>query len=211
MPIDLTRLAEDLRQGLLDAAEPIAASNQGRIYRIDRDGRLLAIKSPVGRGVRGRINRLALDREARAYARLAGLPGIPTCHGLIDRRWLVLDWIEARPLRAAAVGPEYYDRLRRLIEAMHARGVAHGDLKRKANLAVDCEGAPLMLDFGASVLRLDGWHPINRYLFALLRQTDRNAWVKHKYGGYHGVADEDQHWLARSWIERGLARLRRRT
>ena len=208
--IDLPRLADDLRRGLLDRAEPLASSNQGRIHRIDRDGIALVVKSPAGRGLRAAVNRWTLAREARAYARLGGIEGIPACHGLIDGRWLVLDFVDARPLRDSAVDSIYFDRLKRLIETMHARGVAHGDLKRKANLAVDPGGGPLVLDFGASVLRRGGVHMMNRRLFALMRQTDRNAWIKLKYGGYAGVSPEDRAWLKHSWIERGLRRLRRR-
>jgi len=92
---------------------------------------------------------------------------------------------------------------------MHARGVAHGDLKRKANLAIGPDEGPVVLDFGASIVLREGRHPINHRLFEMLRQTDLNAWVKLKYGGYEGVSEADRGLLRRSWLERGLSRLRR--
>jgi len=210
MVLDLPRLAQHLRRAPPDRDALLAASNQGEIHRIEHEGRRLAIKSAAGSGFRRRINAWALQREARAYARLQDMAGIPGWHGLIDRRWLVLDYIESRPFRESAVGPRYFDQLLALIREMHVRGVAHGDLKRKANLAVQGDSSPLLLDFGASIVRRAGLHPLNRRMFELLRQTDLNAWVKLKYGGYDQVSETDRSLLRRSWIERGLTRLRRR-
>lgn len=207
---DLPRLAQRLRNSPPDRDALLAASNQGEIHCIEHEGQRLAIKTAAGSGLRRRINAWTLRREARAYARLQGMAGIPGWHGLIDRRWLVLDFIELRPFRDTGVGPMYFDQLLALIREMHARGVAHGDLKRKANLAIQPDGSPLLLDFGASIVRRPGLHPLNQHVFELLRQTDLNAWVKLKYGGYAGVSEADRGLLRRSWIERGLTRLRRR-
>jgi predicted Ser/Thr protein kinase len=187
----------------------VARSNQGVIHRLSHGGRMLAVKCATGRGALGVANRLALRREYRAYRRLDGVAGVPRCHGLVDDRWLLLDFVEAVPFRHAAVGPAFFARLLETLQAMHERGVAHGDLKRKANLMVDERGQPVLIDFGAAVVRRRGRHPVNRRLFEFMRQTDLNAFVKLKYGGYEGVADEDRALLKRSWIERGLGRLRR--
>ena len=46
-------------------------------------------------------------------------------------------------------------------------------------------------------------------LFEFMRQTDLNAWVKLKYGGYSGVSEADRALLRRSWLERVLSRTRR--
>lgn len=210
MPELRERIAELLRAGALAEVPCIARSNQGEIRRLGVDGRDFAVKSAVGRGPAGRVNRHALAREARAYARLAGVTGVPGCLGLIDRRWLVLDWIEARPFRDTPVDAEFFDRLLATLRAMHARGVAHADLKRKSNLLVSADGSPVLIDFGAALLRREGFHPINRHLFEFLRQTDLNAWVKLKHGGYDKVPEADRAMLKRSWLERRLAAFRRR-
>lgn len=207
---DLPRLAQRLRDAPPDRDALLAGSNQGLIHRLEHDGHELAIKTAAGTGLRRRINAWSLQRESRAYERLQGMAGIPGWHGLIDRRWLVLDFIELRPFRDSEVGPRYFEQLLARIREMHARGVAHGDLKRKANLAIQPDGSPLLLDFGASILRRPGPHPVNQRLFEMLRQTDLNAWVKLKYGGYQGVSEADRELLRRSWIERGLTRLRQR-
>jgi len=195
------------RQSLTDAVV-LARSNQGVVYRASAGGRQLAIKAGAGRGPLLAINRHALKREHRAYRRLDGVPGIPRCHGLVENRWLVLDYIEATPFRDAAVRPGFFDELLEIIRAMHARGVAHGDLKRKSNLIIDGKGKPVLLDFGAATLHRSGRHPFNHRLFEFMRRTDLNAWVKLKYGGYTGISDADQALLQRSWLERMLSRLR---
>jgi RIO-like serine/threonine protein kinase len=207
---DSDKLVGTLRRNDDSHTVVVARSNQGMVRRLHHAGRTLAVKSAVGDGLVGAVNRLALRREFRAYRRLQGVRGVPHCHGLVDGRWLVLDFVEAAPFRDAAAAPEFFAALLGTLRAMHERGVAHGDLKRKANLMVDCSGGPILIDFGAAVIRREGRHPLNRRLFEFMRQTDLNAWVKLKYGGYENVADDDDRaLLKRSWIERGLGRIRR--
>ena len=201
--------APTITSDALADAPVLAESNQGVVYRLALGGRELAVKAATGRGIVGAANRLALKREHRAYRRLTGVEGIPHCHGLVDGRWLVLDHVPARPFRDAPVEPVFFDRLLAVIRTMHEHGVAHGDLKRKANLLVDEAGNPLVLDFGAAVVRRPGFHPVNRRLFEFMRRTDLNAWVKLKYGGYEGVSEVDRALLDRSLLERVLGRMRR--
>lgn len=193
---------------LLDRAPVLAESNQGTVRRIDAGERAFAVKVAKGRGAVGAFNRLALTREHAAYRRLQGVDGIARCHGLIDGRLLVLDFIAARPFREIPPEEINFERFLATIRQMHERGVAHGDLKRKANLLVDETGAPVVLDFGAAVVLKPGFRPFNRRLFEFIRRTDLNAWVKLKYGGYRDVAEIDRPLLRRSAIERWLARLR---
>lgn len=187
----------------------IAESNQGVVYRVALGDRELAIKTPRNSRATGWAHRLSLRREYAAYCRLRGLDGIPACHGLKDGRYLVLDHIEARPFRDTPVDGRFFERLLITIRAMHDRGVAHGDLKRKSNLLVDSNGFPVLLDFGAAVIRRDGFHPLNRRLFEFMRRTDLNAWIKLKYGGYRDISPADEPLLDRSIPERILSRLRK--
>lgn len=208
---DPDRIAAMLRAGGLDAGRPVSRSNQGVVVRVACDGADLAVKTPVGNPLAWKLRQMSLVREFHAYERLAGIPGIPRCHGLVDRRWLALEFIDGRPFRDAepADRDAFFDSLLTTIRAMHERGVAHGDLKRKSNLMVDADGRPVILDLGAALVRRPGRHPLNRRLFEFLRQTDLNAWIKLKYGGYDGVSDTDRPLLRRSRLERLLGRLRR--
>ncbi len=194
-----------------DDGQPLGKSNQGEVRRFTREDLDLAIKTPSGRGLSRWARRKTLEREHAAYCRLAGLPGLAHCHGLFERRFLVLDFVTGRPMRKAEIGDRdrFFARLLETIQAMHARGVAHGDLKRKDNLLVATDETPVILDLGAAVVEKRGRHPVNRRLFRFMCQTDLNAWVKLKYGGYTGIARHDQAYLHRSRLERLLTRLRR--
>jgi len=197
----------DFERGIL-----LGVSNQGEVRRFEIDGLDLAIKQPKGRGLAWTVRATTLKHEYKAYQKLRGVVGIPACYGWFPGDRLVLEYVEGRSLREADIGPDsaYFDALLVLIRAMHARGVAHGDLKRKANLLADRQGNPVIFDFGTATLLKPGLRPINRRLFNLIRQTDLNAWIKLKYGSYENLKPEDQRLLRRTVIERFLSRLRRR-
>ncbi len=204
-PLDL--LAElDFCHGQL-----LGASNQGEVRRFQLNGHDLAIKAPKGRGLIWHARRAGLRHEYCAYQRIQGVPGLPVCHGFFQQRWLVLDYVAGTPFREFPLADheQFFQRLLEIIQAMHARGVAHGDLKRKDNLLVDRSGNPVIVDLGAATLSKPGRHPLNHRLFNFMRQTDLNAWIKLKYGGYEDISADDRVVLKRSALERALTRLRR--
>jgi serine/threonine protein kinase len=206
------QLADRIRALDLAEGELLGQSNQGEVRRFRIDGLDLAVKSPRGRGLTRRLSQAAIRHEYQAYRRLAGLPGFATCHGLIDHQHLALEFIPGQAFRDAELGDRggFFTALLEAIQAMHARGVAHGDLKRKDNLRVCEDGHPVILDFGTATLTRPGFHPLRQRLFEFIRQTDLNAWIKLKYGGYEGVSEDDLSLLKRSGLERLLTRLRKR-
>ncbi len=208
----MTGFTTRIRQLKPADGQRLAASNQGEVRRHWIDGLDLAIKTPSGRGLAWQLRQATLQREFEAYRRLKGLTGFAPCHGLVDQRWLVLEYIEGTPYRTAGIDnrDRFFDLLLKQIRAMHSRGVAHGDLKRKDNLLVTDSGEPVILDLGAATLLKPGFRLINQRLFRFMCQTDLNAWVKLKYGGYQDVSPEDAVLLRRSWLEKMLGRLRQR-
>lgn len=190
--------------------ESLGLSNQGEVRRFKVSEHDLAIKQPKGRGLAWTIRAATLRHEHRAYERLQGLPGIPKCHGLFPGDRLVLEYVKGTTFRGAGLDSSspVFVKLLTLIQGMHARGVAHGDLKRKDNLLIDEQGSPIILDFGTSTLEKSGKHPVNRRLFRFICQTDINAWVKLKYGGYENLSADDEQLLQRTGIERALSRWR---
>lgn len=205
---------EQIRAG----RDPLSRGAQSRVYLYhDQNGRYV-IKTPRDGVIGAFVGRWMMLRERRIYQRLEGLTGVPRCHGLIDGRYLLLDFVDGETFRSAqhrlTADDPFFDRLGRLIAALHARGVAHTDLKRKDNLLVLADGTPCLIDFGAAMMRRDG--PLSHALFLMGRQFDRNAWIKLKYNGYRGVSPDDLHYLRRlpierasHWIKRRLRHLRR--
>ena len=151
-----------------------------------------AIKEPSGRGLLRTLSQAAIRREAEVYRRLQGIPGIPRCFGCLDNRYLVLEHIPGDTLHALqddlANREKFFARLLETLRMMHDAGVAHGDLKRKRNILVGPNEQPYVIDFGIAVVA----NKRRGLLFDLVRQVDRNAWVKHKYRGQMtNVAAED--------------------
>jgi serine/threonine protein kinase len=173
----------------------------------------LVVKSPHPNPFLAWFGRRAIRREARVYARLAGIPGVPACLGLARGEHLVLAHIAGTTLRQTARSLEererFFARLLETILAMHAAGVAHGDLKRKENTLVGPDERPFIIDFGiASVLqpRASGW---SRRRFELTRQVDLNAWIKLKHGRLPENLPPEEAPLYRPLpIERWLRRMR---
>jgi predicted Ser/Thr protein kinase len=167
----------------------------------------LVVKSPHLRSLQGLVGRATIKHEHAVYARLEGIAGIPRCFGLIDGRHLVLQYIEGRSLRQGRSelrdSSDFYARLLRTLQAMHAAGVAHGDLKRKDNLIIGPGERPYIVDFGIACIRPPsgrGWRALR---FDMTRQMDINAWIKLKYGRRRdAISAEDLPLYRPLWIER---------
>lgn len=146
------------------------------------------VKSPHPNRLLAWFGSRAIRREAEVYERLRHIEGIPRSYGLAGSTHLVLEHIAGPTLRSAAAELEdreqFFDRLLRTLRAMHAAGVAHGDLKRKENTLVGPGETPYLIDFGIASLRSDGAHYLNRVRFDQTRQMDLNAYIKLKYGPF---------------------------
>jgi serine/threonine protein kinase len=146
----------------------------------------VVIKEPHRGGPLAGLWRSLLRRENAVYDRLDGIAGIPRSFGLIGGEYLALELIGGPSLREhesrLADRDAFFARLLTTIDAMHAAGVAHGDLKRKDNIIVGPAEQPYLIDFGIAMRRSERNGLFNRLVFERIRQMDLNAWVKLKYG-----------------------------
>jgi predicted Ser/Thr protein kinase len=202
-------------RSLKEDAKPVNAGYQGNLYLYEKNGHRFAIKTSVGGWLTRLIRQAMLRNEYKVYCRLTGFEGVGHCYGLLDGRYLVLDWIDGVPLREAQATDHalFFTKLLDLIKSLHQAGVAHGDLKKKDNILVAKGQEPWILDFGVAIIRRPGVAPVNHYLHDLARRFDYNAWVKHKYCGkldhmlqadkvYYNRTVEERlsHWLKRRYI-----------
>ena len=100
------------------------------------------------------VLRLLLRMEERVLRRLEGVAGVPRLLGRVDRNAIAMTRLEGRPLShesARDAAPEFFERLERLVEAIHARGVVHLDLRQKRNVLVGPDGLPRVVDFGGAL------------------------------------------------------------
>jgi serine/threonine protein kinase len=202
-----------IEDSLRDGENILAVSNQGTILHYRGDGKDLIVKSAMGRGPIRALRQRTLLREYEAYRRMEGVAGVPRCHGLVAGRYLVLEFIRGTAFREATWTDRerWFAEFLEVLQAIHARGVSHGDLKSKGNIMVTEDEKPCVIDFGTAFVSKPGFHPVNNWLFEHGRRMDLNAWVKHKYHGkYADVSDEDRELLDYSFIEYWVRKLRGR-
>jgi hypothetical protein len=129
------------------------------------------------------IGRLQIAREVRAYRALVSIPGIPRLVGQIDGLAVAIERIEGDPLGRAGDrardGSEKLEQLRAILDRIHARGVAHWDLRARDNLLLNRAGRVFVLDF-ASAVRLRPGGLAHRLFFRFCRLIDESAYLKWK-------------------------------
>lgn len=114
-------------------------------------------------------------REARALRILDGLPGTPRLVD-VDATGLRREWIEGQPMQQAHPRDvEYYRAARRLVSALHRRGVAHNDLAKEPNWLVTPAGRPALVDFQLALVSSG-----RSRLFRTLAREDHRHLLKHK-------------------------------
>lgn len=210
-------IPDDLEQWIESSLESgshiLEKSNQGIVLLFEGDGLKLVIKSAMGRGPVRKARQATLEREYAAYQRLNGVTGVPACYGLLAQRYLLMEFIDGSAYRHATWQDrdQWFAELLLVIQAFHARGVSHGDLKSKTNMIVGTDQKPYVIDFGTTFLHKDGFHPFNNHLFEYGKRLDINAWVKHKYHGrYKNASPEDRQLLNYSKLEYIVRKLRGR-
>ena len=126
--------------------------------------------------------RWQIRREASIYRRLAGLRGVPRYFGRIGKNAMAIEYIEGERIshwRRRELPEFLFVRLWALIEAIHARGIVHIDLRKRDNILVTEDGRPCIIDFNASFC-FDPAGLGARFLFPLLRRIDDSALLKWK-------------------------------
>lgn len=117
------------------------------------------------------LGEFLVAREEAIYRALAGLEGVPRWRGRLDGCSYAIEYIEGRSLdRVEAPPAGFFDALRQVMDAVHARGVAYGDANKRSNILIDRTGRPYLVDFQISLRRRDDlpW-PLSAVLRRLVR------------------------------------------
>jgi tRNA A-37 threonylcarbamoyl transferase component Bud32 len=181
-------------------------------------GRAIVVKDLLPRPwpIRRFLGPWQLDREERAYRALAGVPGTPAFLGRLDRQAIALEYVPGRTLASVRPGElkaEFFDRLDGLLAAIHARGVAHGDLHRHDVLAGPGD-EPCLVDFSTSVTLSPVSGRMARLLFRQLCRADVRSAVKLRRrllpGSGAAVPERPVLYRLGRWAKRTLDMARRR-
>jgi hypothetical protein len=152
---------------------------------------------------RATLGRILAAREARALALLAGIDGVPRLLGRPHPWTVAMTLLDAEPLSSKPdplITREFFDHLWRMIEAMHQRGLTHGDVRLHNILrSRGTPVRPLLIDFTQSLVPLAS-------VRGILRRTDRLKYLQLKARLLpHALSEGEQAELARRpwWFRLG--------
>lgn len=160
------------------------------------------VKDFAGKGLWGRtIGRIQIGRETRGYRWLGDWPGVPRFLGRIDALALALERVDGRQLAFARdrhpEGREILSRLREWIDGLHAKGLAHLDLRGRENVLLRPDGRLVVVDLAGAV-RLRPGGLLHALFFRFLAITDEAAYLKWKQLlDPERLTDEEQAFLHR--------------
>ena len=152
---------------------------------VDHEGRPAVLKDYRGKNAvtRGLLAPALVRREFAILRHLEGIPGIPRAYAIVERRALLLEYVEGRTLnkfRPGELSDRAFERLCETVRAIHARGVVHLDLRQRKNILIDGE-RPWIIDFGGA---------IKGRLSAKLRAVDESALLKWKKRAWPHLLDD---------------------
>jgi len=109
------------------------------------------------------FGRISLSWEEAALRRLEGMEGVPAFIRRPSPYAIHISALEGRPLdkmKSGELSESCFETLGSLIQGIHERGVAHGDLHQR-NILVD-QDRPSIIDFSTAYVKgrvplLDGW------------------------------------------------------
>lgn len=166
-----------LSQGDHTKPEIWLAQLHGRRYVIKDVSRMPAL-------LRATYGRLSIWLEACAYTRLGEVDFAPAFLGLLDPWAFVMEYYEGAlfaNLKDEALKRRALVQMEAAVESLHQRPIAHGDLRRAANVMVTPEAKIAFIDWGTS-MHFDHWptHPLLKLLLSWWQREDRRAIPKWK-------------------------------
>jgi hypothetical protein len=185
-------------------------------------GRSVAVKDygPRGWWVRRGLGPWLVRREVAAYRALEGVDGLPRLLGTIGPLAFATAWIEARPLSEidpTRVEERWLDALLEIVEDVHRRGVALGDLHHR-DVLVDDAGGVHVVDLATAWICPHGNRGMRRAVFRRLCELDLLAVARMRARAAGRDPDEEVRRIggrAARWHRRGrgakrwIERLRR--
>ena len=172
--------------------EAIAQSEKvlikGRFFKADvfitrSGGRRFVVKDYTKKGFweRNVAGRIVIGREARAYAALAGIDGLPDRSRRLSPFSFAIEYLEGKDLGAVErgeIGPEVIRQFERIVHDLHERGWVHLDLHRRSNILL-ISGKVYVVDL-ASALHPGSVPLIGRLLTRLIGIADLLSLIKMK-------------------------------
>ena len=193
---------QKLKRGDLDGVTTrmihVGRGLQSSVRLIEIDGELAAVKDYIEapRWFRLFIAPWLLNREERALRALDETTNVPRVFARIDRYALAMEYVEGTPMDRYSLGelaPEVFEAAQKTIDAIHARGVSHCDLKRRSNLILTPHGEVVLIDFAAAIVGRRMLNPFANWLQREMAQVDNKSVPRlKKFVAPELLTDEDK-------------------
>lgn len=128
------------------------------------------------------LGRILARNESRVLERLKDtclvpvLMGNVTVDGQVHNTAIARKFVEGHPLgHKEQVHPDFFPRLRALLDTMHQRGMAYVDLHKRENVLVGDDGQPYLIDFQISYVNFAGFLgrlPSSKLILTVLQRSD---------------------------------------
>jgi tRNA A-37 threonylcarbamoyl transferase component Bud32 len=161
---------------------------KGRFFKADvfitrSEGRRFVVKDYSQKGFweRNLVGRIVISREARAYAALNGVDGLPQRFKRLSPFSFAVEFLEGRDLGAVErgeIGPDVIRQFEKIVRDLHGRGWVHLDLHRRTNILL-VNGKVYVVDL-ASALHSGSIPLLGRALTALIGIADLLSLIKMK-------------------------------
>ena len=145
------------------------------IWEIEIDNRRYLLKDYGARHflLRKTWGKYIIAKEIRIYQKLQGIVGIPRLVASVDDCGFVMEYLDATRLpkrKHNNLTPQFFKRLAELVDTVHQRNIAHGDLRRK-NILVDTHMRPYLIDFATAFALQGNGNFVSRRIFRHLCWT----------------------------------------
>ena len=174
---------------------------QSSVRLIEIDGERAAVKDYINapRAFRMFVAPWLLNREERALRVLDVVENVPRVFARIDSCALAMEFVEGTPMDRFGMGevaPEVFTAAQKTIDAVHARGVSHCDLKRRSNLLLTPNGEVVLIDFAAAIVGRRALNPFANWLQReMARVDDKSVPRLKKFVAPELLTAEDKHKL----------------
>ena len=131
------------------------------------------------------LGKLLIDHEQAIYRALDGVTGVPRWVARLSNSACAIEYREGRPLdHEPPPTTGFFEKLRALLDAVHARGVGHCDTNKRSNILITPDDEPVLLDYQLAVRTRDDlpWplRAIARHIVRYIAQRDIYHLYKHK-------------------------------
>jgi len=212
------------------------------IWIVEEGGKRAVVKDFSRQGClyRNIVGRVLIWREKKAYEMLRGIQGVPCLYRAIPGKALIIEAIDGQDLRdfedelismaeggsdtsamkekRSLLSPDFFEKLKKLVDEIHGRGVAHCDLKRTPNIIIGKDGSPYIVDWAAFMAKSEARIFPLSILYRRFVEDDYLSITKVKVNNRPDLATDEEHQAYRDYkagreeagIERTVRELRKK-